>query len=46
MSFKGLIFLLFFNDKSNKDFQEYEQKNNSMTIEGEDTNSNHNYFDR
>ena len=29
-----------------KDFQEYEQKNNSMTIEGEDTNSNHNYFDR
>ena len=29
-----------------KDFQEYEQKNNSMTIECEDTNSNHNYFDR
>ena len=29
-----------------RDFQEYEQKNDSIVIEVEHTNSNHNYFDR
>ena len=39
-------FISDFQMDSNWTFQEYEQKNDSMIIEVEHTNSNHNYFGR